>query len=43
VDSLEDLREKTALTLEDLDRISENRFPASYRYNVYRGEEEIET
>ena len=43
VDSLEDLREKTALTLEDLDRISENRFPVSYRYNVYKWEEEIET
>jgi len=43
VDLLEDLRGKVPLTLEDLDRINENRFPVSYTYNVYKGEEVIET
>ncbi len=39
IDSLDDLREKTPLTLEDLDRIDEYRFPVSYTYNVYNLEE----
>ena len=41
-DSLDDLRGKTPLTLEDLDRISKNRFPVSYTYNVYEWENLIE-
>ncbi len=43
VDSLEDLREKTPMTLEDLDRINKNNFPVSYTYSVYDGEKVIET
>jgi hypothetical protein len=35
VDTLEDLIEKTPLTLEDLDRIDEYRFPVSYTYTEY--------
>ncbi len=42
-DSLEDLREKTPMTLEDLDRINKNKFPVSYTYSVYNGDEVIET
>ena len=42
-DTLEDLVEKTPLTLEDLDRISRNRFPVSYTYSVYDGENVVET
>ena len=42
-DTLEDLVEKTPLTLEDLDRINRNRFPVSYTYSVYDGENVVET
>ena len=35
VDSLEDLIEKTPLTLEDLDRINKYKFPVSYTYVTY--------
>lgn len=42
-DSLEDLREKTPITLEDLDRINKENFPVSYTYSVYNGDEIIET
>ncbi len=42
-DTLEDLIEKTPLTLEDLDRINRNRFPVSYTYSVYDGENVVET
>lgn len=43
VDTLEDLVEKTPLTLEDLDRINKNKFPASYTYTVYDVDNIIET
>ena len=42
-DTLEDLVEKTPLSLEDLDRINRNRFPVSYTYSVYDGENVVET
>ena len=42
-DTLEDRVEKTPLTLEDLDRINRNRFPVSYTYSVYDGENVVET
>ena len=34
-DSLADLREKTPLTAEDLDRIDKFKFPVSYTYSTY--------
>ena len=34
-DPLADLREKTSLTIEDLDRIDQYRFPVSYTYTTY--------
>ena len=42
-DTLEDLVEKTPLTLEDLDRINKNKFPTSYTYTVYDVDTIIET
>ncbi len=42
-DSLEDLREKTPMSLDDLDRINRSNFPVSYTYSVYEGEKIIET
>ena len=42
-DTLEDLVEKTPLSLEDLDRINRNKFPVSYTYSVYDGENVVET
>ena len=42
-DTLEDLVEKTPLTLEDLNRINKNKFPASYTYTVYDVDTIIET
>lgn len=35
VNPLADLIEKTPLTLEDLDRINEYKFPVSYKYDTY--------
>ena len=43
VDALEDLIEKTPLTLEDLDRIDEYRFPVSYEYTEYDTNGSIKT
>jgi hypothetical protein len=43
VDALEDLVEKTPLTLEDLGRINKNKFPTSYTYTVYDVDTIIET
>lgn len=34
-DPLADLREKTPLTIEDLDRIEKYKFPSSYTYSTY--------
>lgn len=42
-DTLEDLVEKTPLTLEDLNRINKNKFPTSYTYTVYDVDTIIET
>ena len=38
-DFLSDLRGKTSLNLEDLDKIDEYKFPTSYRYSVYNRDE----
>ena len=42
-DTLDDLREKTPMTLNDLERINKNKFPVSYTYSVYDRDEVIET